>query len=316
MPFDLEFEKPLANLDKEIQNLRKRPDRQQQLAALERDLAQRLADTYAHLTPWQTVLVARHKQRPYTADYLKLMCDDVFELRGDRRFGDDHAIMGGLASIDGRPVMIVGHQKGRDLKEKQLCNFGSPHPEGYRKAARLMKTAERFGFPIVTLVDTAGAYLDLEAEERGIAESIAENVQLMATLRSPIVTVVIGEGGSGGALGIAVADRILMLAHSIYTVAAPEAAASILWRDAAYAHQAAEAMKITAPELLDLGLIDRIIPEPLGGAHRDHRASAELVKAAVLEELAALTAVPTAVLLDRRYAKWRAVGMPARAGAR
>ncbi len=320
MSYELEFEKPLQAIDKEIQNLKKRGDRlrpeeQTKIAVLERELAQRTAEIYAHLTPWQRVLVARHKDRPYTADYIRLLCKDYFELRGDRRYGDDRAIIGGLASIDGRHVVILGHQKGRDTKEKIEANFGMAHPEGYRKAARLMRHAEQFGFPVVSLVDTAGAMLDLSAEERGISESIAENLQLMAILRTPIVVTIIGEGGSGGALGIGVGDRVLMLENSVYTVAAPEAAASILWKDSNCAQQAAEAMKITAPELLHLGLVDRVVPEPLGGAHRDHHAMADQLRQALTAELNALCALPLDVLCARRYEKWRMVGVPASVAA-
>lgn len=316
MSFDLEFERHLQTLDRDIQNLRKRnerlrPEEQQRLTALERELAARTAEVYAHLTPWQRVQVARHKDRPYTADFIRLLCDDFFELHGDRRFGDDHAILGGLATFANQTVMIIGHQKGRETKEKIANNVGMAHPEGYRKAARLMAQAERFGFPVITLVDTAGAYLDLDAEERGIAEAIAENLQQMILLRTSILVVIIGEGGSGGALGIGVGDRVMMLENSIYTVSAPEAAASILWKDKSFAPQAAEAMKITAPDLLRLKLIDRIVSEPLGGAHRDHRATADLLREALMEELAALAIMPIDELLERRYAKWRAVGTPA-----
>jgi acetyl-CoA carboxylase carboxyl transferase subunit alpha len=313
MPFDLEFEKPLAELDKRLQNARKRGDKARfdEIAALEREMAQRQTDIYGRLTPWQRVQLARHKDRPYSRDYIKALCDDFFELRGDRRFADDHAIVGGLATFGGRTVLVVGHQKGRDTKERLECNFGMAHPEGYRKAQRLFAHAEKFGFPILTFVDTAGAMLDLEAEERGIALAIAENLLQMAALRAPIIATIIGEGGSGGALGIGVADTIVMLENSIYTVAAPEAAASILWKDNAFAPQAAEAMKITAPDLLELQLIDRVVPEPLGGAHRDYDATAMALKAALEEELAKLTRLSLDTLLTRRYAKLRSIGAPA-----
>jgi acetyl-CoA carboxylase carboxyl transferase subunit alpha len=286
MTYDLDFEKPLADLDKRIQSLRARRDktRTDELIRLEGELEQKTREIYSHLSPWQRVQIARHKNRPYTADYIRLLFTDFFELRGDRRFADDRAILGGVASFGGQTVMIIGHQKGRDTKERMECNFGMPHPEGYRKAQRLMQHAERFGFPVLAFIDTAGAALDLDAEERGIAQAIAENLFLMTGLRTPIIATVIGEGGSGGALGIGVADRTLMLENSIYTVASPEAAASILWKDAAFAPQAAEAMKITAPELLHLKLIDRVVAEPLGGAHRDHRAAADAVREALREE--------------------------------
>lgn len=312
MSYDLDFEKPLAEIEKRIANLRKRGDKTppSEIAALERELAQTTHDIYGHLTPWQRVQVARHKDRPYTGDYLRLLFPDFFELRGDRRFADDQAILGGLARFSDRTVMIIGHQKGRDTKERMRSNFGMAHPEGYRKAQRLMQHAERFGFPVLTFIDTAGAFIGLAAEERGIAEAIAENLRDMALLRVPIIATVIGEGGSGGALGIGVADRILMLENSIYTVSSPEAAASILWRDAAYAPQAAEAMKITAPDLLGLGLIDRIVPEPLGGAHRDHGATAEALRTALAEELARVSKLAPDLLLDQRYARLRAIGAP------
>lgn len=313
MPYDLDFEKPLADIEKRIQTLQKRgermkPDERAQVNELERELERRTREIYGALTPWQRVLVARHRNRPYTADYIKLMCDDFFELRGDRRFGDDRAILGGLASIDGRTVMLIGHQKGRDTKERQESNFGMPHPEGYRKAERLMQQAERFHLPIVTLVDTPGASLTLEDEERGIAQAIAENLLVMSRLRTPILSIVIGEGGSGGALGISVADRILMLENSIYTVATPEAAASIMWRDAAFASEAAAAMKITANDLLGLRLIEGIIPEPYGGAHRDHRAAVAAVKNTININLAELEQVPLDTLVERRYQRFRAIG--------
>jgi acetyl-CoA carboxylase carboxyl transferase subunit alpha len=271
-------------------------------------LERQTRELYSALTPWQRVQVARHRERPYTADYIKLICDDFFVLRGDRRYGDDRAIVGGIASVEGRTLMLIGHQKGRDTKERQECNFGMAHPEGYRKAQRLMLQAERFHMPVVTLIDTAGASLGLEDEQRGIAEAIAENLLTMARLRTPILAIVIGEGGSGGALGISVADRILMMENAIYTVAAPEAAASILWRDSAFASSAAEAMKIAAPDLLALGLIEDIIPEPLGGAHRNPRAAAEAVKSAIQTHLTELERIAIPDLLERRYARYRAIG--------
>ena len=312
MSYDLDFEKPLAEIEKRLHALRKRGDkaRPDEIAGLERELAHTTKELYGHLTPWQRVQVARHKDRPYTADYIRALFPDFFELRGDRRFADDHAILGGLASFHGRTVMIIGHQKGRDTKERLDCNFGMAHPEGYRKAQRLMQHAERFGFPVLCFIDTAGAYIGLAAEERGIAEAIAENLRDMVLLGTPMIATVIGEGGSGGALGIGIADRILMLENSIYTVSAPEAAASILWKDTAFAPQAAEAMKITAPDLLGLGLIDRIIPEPLGGAHRDHRATAEALRTALAEEITRVCAVPLDALLRQRYERLRAIGAP------
>jgi acetyl-CoA carboxylase carboxyl transferase subunit alpha len=313
MSYDLDFEKPLAEIDRRIQNLRKRSDkaRPDEITALDRELTQATADIYSRLTPWQRVQVARHKDRPYTSDYIRFLFPDFFEMRGDRRFGDDRAIIGGMATFAGRTVMVIGHQKGRDTKERLECNFGMAHPEGYRKALRLMQHAERFGFPVLTFIDTPGAFLNLAAEERGIAEAIAENLQVMAVLGVPIVSTVIGEGGSGGALGIGVGDRVLMLENSIYTVASPEAAASILWKSNDFAAQAAEAMKITAADLLELRLIDRVVQEPLGGAHRDHRATAEALGKALIEEVVQLSVLPTSTLLDRRYDRLRAIGAPA-----
>lgn len=314
MAFDLDFERPLADLDKRIQALQRkgdrlRPEERAQLAELQEELERRTPGIYADLTPWQRVQLARHRERPYTRDYVKLICDDFFELRGDRRFGDDRAIQGGLASIDGQSIMLMGHQKGRDTKEKQECTFGMAHPEGYRKAQRMMAQAEKLHMPVVTLVDTPGAYLGYEDEQRGVSQAIAESLLQMSQLRTPILTIVIGEGGSGGALGLSVADRILMLENAIYTVASPEAAASILWRDAAFGPNAAEAMKITAPELLKLGLVEGIVSEPLGGANRDHRAAAENVKQAILSNLAELRQIPTEQLLDQRYQRFRAIGV-------
>jgi acetyl-CoA carboxylase carboxyl transferase subunit alpha len=315
MSYELDFEKPLAEIEKRLQSLRsKRHDhrsRVDEIAALEQELAQRTQEIYSNLSAWQRVQVARHKDRPYTSDYIRYLFSDFVELRGDRRFGDDRAILGGLASFDGYTVMVIGHQKGRDVRERQETNFGLAHPEGYRKAQRLMAHAERFGFPVLTFIDTAGAYPGLDSEERGISGSIAENLYQMAILRVPIIATVIGEGGSGGALGIGVADRILMLENSIYTVASPEAAATILWKDLSFAPQAAEALKITSPELLDLGIIHGVVPEPPGGAHRNHRAAAEAVRAVLRAELSTLVAMPIDRLLENRYAMLRAIGTPA-----
>jgi len=313
MPYDLEFEKPLAELEKKITSLQRKGDRLkheelQQLQEAERELRHRTEEIYKNLTSWQTVLVARHKDRPYAADYLQLITEDFFELHGDRSFGDDHAIMAGPAHLDGQAVMFVCHQKGRDMKEKQYRNMGMPHPEGYRKAQRLMRQAERFGFPIICLIDASGASPGLVDEERGQAEAIASSLYLMARLRVPIIACVIGEGGSGGALAISLADRILMMEHSIYTVAAPEAAASIIWRDSVYAPQAAEAMRISAREIKELNLVDELIAEPLGGAHRNHQLAAGNLKAALLRNLAELQPTPIEELLEKRYQKFRAIG--------
>jgi acetyl-CoA carboxylase carboxyl transferase subunit alpha len=316
MTFDLDFERPLADLDKRIQSLQRKASRlksddRARLKDYQSELDLRLREIYGALTPWQCVQVARHPKRPYTSDYIDLMCDDFFELRGDRRYGIDRAILGGLASLGGQTVMILGNQKGRDTKERMECNFGMSHPEGYRKVLRLLQHAERFHLPVVTLVDIPGASPGLEDEQRGIAQAIAENLMVMSNLRTPIITVVIGEGGSGGALGLSVADRILMLEYSIYTVASPEAAASIMWRDNAFAPNAAEAMKITAQDLKELRLIEDIIPEPLGGAHQDKAEAATAVKATILANLAELQALPTEDLLERRYQRYRAIGLSA-----
>lgn len=318
MAYDLEFEKPLAELEKKILGLQRKgdrlkPDEHKQLQEAERDLRRRTEEIYCQLSSWQTVLVARHKDRPYSADYISLIFDDFFELHGDRAFSDDHAIMSGLAKLDGDTVMLICHQKGRDLKEKQFRNLGMPHPEGYRKSARLMQQAEKFGFPVICLIDTSGAFPGLGDEERGQSEAIASNLYLMARLRVPIIAVVIGEGGSGGALAISVADRLLMMEYSIYTVAAPESAALILWRDKAFAPQAAEAMRISARELKAIDLIDGLILEPLGGAHHNHRVAADNLKAALLRQLAVLKQLPVDELLEQRYQKFRSIGKFGRA---
>jgi acyl-CoA carboxylase subunit beta len=260
------------------------------------------------LSSWDQVQLARHKDRPYTADYIYMMCKSFFELHGDRRYADDPAIIGGLATFAEQTVMIIGHQKGRDNQQRQACNFGMPHPEGYRKAQRLMRLAEKFDFPVVCLIDTPGAFPGLEAEQRGQAQAIAESLAIMATLRVPIVSVVIGEGGSGGALALSLADRILMLEHSIFTVASPEAAASILWRDNAFAVQAAEALKITAPDLLKLGVIDGIIPEPVGGAQLDHATSGQFLGEQLCLILQELGMIPIHDLVEQRHTKFRHLG--------
>ncbi len=314
MAYDLEFEKPLAELEKKIVGLQRKGDRlkadeQVQLQETERELRQRTAEIYRNLSSWQTVLVARHKDRPYAADYINLVFDDFFELHGDRTFADDHAIIAGPASLDGKTVMLICQQKGRDTKEKISRNSGMPHPEGYRKANRLMRQAEKFGIPVVALIDTAGASITLGDEERGQSTAIAENLYLMAQLQTPILAIVIGEGGSGGALAISIADRILMLEHTTYSVAAPEAAASILYRDTAFAAQTAEAMRISAKELKAINLVDELIPEPLGGAHRNHRQAADNLKAALLKHLAELQQASTKTLLEKRYQKFRNIGV-------
>jgi acetyl-CoA carboxylase carboxyl transferase subunit alpha len=260
-------------------------------------------------TAWDRVQLARHPQRPYTLDYLQLAFADFLELHGDRLFGDDAAIVGGLATLGSRTVMVIGHQKGRDTKENVLRRFGMARPEGYRKALRLMRHAEKFGIPVVTLIDIPGADPSLVAEERGQAFSIAENLVAMAKLRVPLVSVIIGEGGSGGALALALADRVLMLENAIYSVASPEAAASILWKDGGRGAEAAEAMKITASDLLQFGIIDGIIPEPAGGAHTDYAAAANALQAALMRQLHELDALPLDALVEQRARRYRAMGV-------
>lgn len=260
------------------------------------------------LTPWDKVQLARHPHRPHTLDYVRSCCDEFVELHGDRRFGDDAAIIGGMARFDGRTVMIVGHQKGRDARENVKRNFGMPRPEGYRKALRLFRHAEKFGFPVLCFIDTPGADPGVQSEERGQGNAIAENILVMASLKVPIVAVVIGEGGSGGALAIGVADRLLMLEHSVYSVASPEGTAAILWRDAAKAPDAAKAMKITAQDLAALCIADGIIAEPEGGAHLDAPVVLAAVGEALRAQLAELCQLDTQTLLDQRYAKYRAIG--------
>lgn len=310
MAYDFEFEQPLAALEKKIADLQGSgeglPLDEQPLA---RELQQCARDIYTNLSSWQTVQLARHKDRPNAADYIRLIFDDFFELHGDRTFADDHAIIAGFALLEGKTVMLLCHQKGRGTKEKIFRNSGMPHPEGYRKAHRLMRQAEKFGIPIVTFIDTAGASITVEDEERGQATSIAENLFLMAELRTPIVAVVIGEGGSGGALAISVADRILMLEHAIYTVAAPEAAASILYHDTAFASQAANSMRISARELKAINLIDELIPEPLGGAHHNHQQAAESLKTVLLRHIEELYHYSTKTLLQQRHQKFRRIGV-------
>jgi acetyl-CoA carboxylase carboxyl transferase subunit alpha len=314
MAYDLEFEKPLAELEKRLGGLQRKGDRlkpeeQAQVQALETELQIRTKELYKDLNSWQTVLVARHKNRPYALDYLKIICDDFFELHGDRNYGDDHAIVAGPATFAGQTIMFVCHQKGRgDMKELQYRNLGMSHPEGYRKTQRLMRQAEKFGFPIVTLIDSPGASVALPDEERGQSEAIAANLYLMFQLRVPIIAVVTGEGCSGGALAISIADRILMLEHSYYTVAAPEAAADILKFGSAHAALAAEGQRIRAKDALEFKIADELVPEPLGGAHKDHHQAAASLKATLIKHLDELKTLPADELLERRYQKFRAIG--------
>jgi acetyl-CoA carboxylase carboxyl transferase subunit alpha len=309
----LDFEQPVAELEGKIETLRfaqddSAVDISEEIGRLELKCQILTREIYANLTPWQVCQVARHPQRPYTLDYLRLMFTDFEELHGDRAFADDHAIVGGLARLDGNPVMVIGHQKGRDTKDKIFRNFGMPRPEGYRKALRLMRLAEKFGIPVLTFIDTPGAYPGIDAEERGQSEAIGRNLYVMAELQVPIVVTIIGEGGSGGALAIGVGDQVQMLQYSTYAVISPEGCASILWKSAEKASEAAAIMGITAQRLKSFGLIDRIVGEPLGGAHRDHAAMAEDLKKALQEALAKLSAMPPADLLKARLDRLLAYG--------
>jgi len=312
MPDELEFERPLLELENRIGELRASDDAQaarDEIGRLEERLRRLQQKVYGGLTPWQRSQLARHPKRPHTLDLFRLLLEDFVELHGDRVFGDDKAIVGGLARFEGRSIVVVGHQKGRDTEEKIHRNFGMPHPEGYRKALRLMQLADRFRKPILTLVDTPGAYPGLGAEERGQAEAIARNLREMAGFETPIVTVVTGEGGSGGALALAVADRVLMLEHAIYSVISPEGCAAILWEDASRAKDAAEVLRITAPDLLKLGVIDGVVPEPPGGAHRNWPAAAQAMQRAVAAALAELVPLSPGELVQQRYAKFRRMGI-------
>jgi len=311
--YTLEFEKPLLELEREIDDLKrvgtKRDiDISQELEQLDTKLAVLRQHIYQHLTPIQRVQVARHPRRPYTLDYLSTIFTDFIELHGDRHFRDDPSIVGGWARIGGLSVMVIGHQKGRDTKENLKRNFGMPHPEGYRKALRLMHQAAKFSAPVVTLIDTPGAYPGLGAEERGQSEALARNIVEMAALPTPIVAVVIGEGGSGGALAIGVADRILMLENSVYSVISPEGCAAILWKDASQRERAADALKLTAPDLERLGVIDEIIEEPIGGAHTDPEATAEALRESLIRNLAELRKLKPDKLVRRRAEKFGRIG--------
>jgi len=325
----LDFEKPIAELDAQIDAIQDHMqgeglrqwcrehgrDYDAEIATLEqglerlrRDRARLMEDIFSHLSPWEKTQVARHKERPHTADIIRLIAGDFFELHGDRRFADDAAIMGGLARIGNHDVLLIGHEKGRDLKDKVRRNYGSARPEGYRKAIRLMKLAERAGRPVVSIVDTSAADSSVGAEERGISEAIADAMEEMAVLRVPIVVVVLGEGGSGGAIGIGVGDRILMMEHAVYSVIPPEGCANILWRDGARADEAADALKLTAQDALRLRVIDEILPEPLGGAHRAPEAAAATIRDAVLQALDTLGSLSPDALVEERYRKFRGMG--------
>ncbi len=312
-PNYLDFEQPIADLEAKIAELRQASDGSSlgadpEIRALQDKVRRRTAQIFRDLTPWQVSQLARHPQRPYTLDYIETMCEEFHELHGDRAYSDDAAIVGGIGRIDGRSVMIIGHQKGRDTKTKVRRNFGMPRPEGYRKALRLMKMAERFGIPLLTFIDTPGAYPGIGAEERGQSEAIARNLMEMAELKIPVVCTVVGEGGSGGALAIGVGDRTLMLEYSTYSVISPEGCASILWKSADKAKDAAEQLGLTARRLHSLGLVDKVVREPTGGAHRNPRQMARRLKTVLLNELDALSGMQPADLVQRRYERLRGYG--------
>ncbi|MBI5150560.1 MAG: acetyl-CoA carboxylase carboxyltransferase subunit alpha [Candidatus Omnitrophica bacterium] len=309
----LEFEKPIFELESKIKELQifsanKNIALEPELKKLTQKLEKMKSDIYNNLTPWQRVQIARHPERPFTLDYIRMFTSDFIELHGDRQFADDMALIAGFARINGTKVMIMGHQKGRDTKENLMRNFGCAHPEGYRKAMRLMQLAEKFGLPVVILIDTPGAYPGVGAEERGQAQAIAENLRDMVDIKTPIVATIIGEGGSGGALGIGIADRVCILQHAYYSVISPEGCASILWRNAIKAPLAAEALKITAENLREFGVVDQIIPEPLGGAHHDPDKTAAHLKETVLKYIKELSSLPVPELLEQRYNKFRRIG--------
>jgi acetyl-CoA carboxylase carboxyl transferase subunit alpha len=312
MPEELEFEKPIIELETRIAELRASEEpleARDEIAKLEERLARLQQRIYGSLTAWQRTQIARHPKRPHTLDLINLLFEDWVELHGDRVFGDDKAIVGGLARFDGEPVVVIGHQKGRDTRENIARNFGMPHPEGYRKALRLMQLAAKFGKPIISFIDTPGAYPGLGAEERGQAEAIARNLREMAGLPTPVICVVTGEGGSGGALAIGVGNRVLMLEYSIYSVISPEGCAAILWGDAAKASEAAELMRVTAPDLLKLGVIDAVVPEPTGGAHRNWEATAASLRAALQDQLWQLRSKSEGELVEERQEKFRRIGV-------
>jgi acetyl-CoA carboxylase carboxyl transferase subunit alpha len=312
MPDELEFERPLLELESRISELRASENPQgvrDEIGKLEERLRRLQQKVYGGLTPWQRAQLARHPKRPHTLDFVRLLFEDFVELHGDRFFGDDKAIVGGLARFEGEPVVVIGHQKGRDTRENIARNFGMPHPEGYRKALRLMELAAKFGKPIITFIDTPGAYPGLGAEERGQAEAIARNLREMAGFGTPIVCVVTGEGGSGGALAIGVGNRVFMLEHAIYSVISPEGCAAILWGEASKAPEAAELMRVTAPDLLRLGVIDGIVAEPVGGAHRNWEEAAENLRGTLRGALQELRSRGSETLVADRYEKFRKIGV-------
>ena len=315
MKHQLDFEKPIVELQNKLAELKKHPEThslditvEQEISLLEKKVEELKRHTFANLSAWDRVKIARHPKRPFTMDYLELAFTGFSELHGDRFFAEDRAMLGGFASLGGHKVMVIGTQKGRDTKENIRRNFGSAHPEGYRKALRLMKLADKFRLPIIVLIDTAGAYPGIGAEERHIAEAIAVNLREMMVLEVPIIATVIGEGGSGGALGIGVANRVLILENAYYSVISPEGCAAILWKDRTAASKAAEALKITAGHLLELGLVDEIVPEPLGGAHTDREAAAKTLQEYLLKHLEQILALSAEDRLKQRYAKFRAFG--------
>jgi acetyl-CoA carboxylase carboxyl transferase subunit alpha len=311
MPDALDFEQPLLDLENRIAALQAEDNVakvREEITRLEERLTRLRQRTYASLTAWQRTQLARHPKRPHTRDFIKLLFDDFVELHGDRVFGDDAAIVGGLARFEEQGIVVIGHQKGRDTREKIARNFGMPHPEGYRKALRLMHMAQKFGKPVVTFIDTPGAYPGLGAEERGQAEAIARNLREMAALRTPILSIVTGEGGSGGALAIGMGNRVLMLEYAVYSVISPEGCAAILWGDAGKASEAAESMRITAPDLLRLGVIEAIVPEPVGGAHRDWDSAAGHLREAIRNNLRDLAGLSADNLVAGRYEKFRRIG--------
>ena len=309
--YALDFERPLLELERKIDQLKSlagTADFTAEIQKLEKKARRLQSEIFSDLSRWQVTQLSRHPQRPYFLDYVQLLFTDFFELAGDRSYGEDPSIVGGWARLDGRPVMLLGHQKGRNTKENMVRNFGMPRPEGYRKARRLMEQADRFGRPVLTFVDTPGAYPGIGAEERGQAEAIAVNLEVMSRLRVPVISVVIGEGGSGGALAIAVANRVLMLENSIYSVISPESCSSILYRDTTKAEKAADALKLTARDLLELEVVDELVPEPEGGAHRDPARAAESLGRVLRKHLHALMALDGPALVEDRYRKFRAMG--------
>ena len=310
----LDFEKPIYDLEQKIEQLKSlsladNDVLNKEIENLEKKVEALRSTVFANLTRWQRVQLARHPDRPYTLDYIDLMCESFIELHGDRYYADDKALVGGLATMNGIPVMIMGHQKGRDTKTRQLRNFGMANPEGYRKALRLMKLAEKFGLPVITLLDTPGAFPGLEAEERGQAEAIARNLLEMAVLRVPIISVVIGEGASGGALGIGMGNEVYMMENTWYSVISPESCSSILWKTWEFKEQATAALKLTAPDLMELKVIDGIIPEPSGGAHRDHSLASELLKKQLMESLKRLSKMKPEALVKQRIEKYSGMGV-------